>query len=137
VSSYLEHLNVPVRDIDETARFLITAMPEFRVRHRGVANGSEWAHVGTDETYFALNAVDNAGATSGGGGVNHVGFVVDDIEAVRTRLRTAGYRGGYRSGEVVKHPHRLRAYYLDADGNEYEFIQYLTDNPEERNTYDD
>ena len=52
----LEHANLCVRNIDEMIRFLQTAFPEFRIRHDATgADGTRWVHVGTDETYLALN----------------------------------------------------------------------------------
>jgi predicted lactoylglutathione lyase len=63
-----------------------------------------------------------------------MGFVVNDVKAVGQRLREAGYKSSY---PFTDHQHRLRDYYLDADGNEYEFIQYLSDKPEDRNSYVD
>ena len=63
-----------------------------------------------------------------------MGFVVSDVKEVGKRLREAGYESNY---PFTEHQHRLRDYYLDADGNEYEFIQYLSEKPEERNSYVD
>ena len=48
------------------------------------------------------------------------------------RLLEAGYEQG---ATYVDHPHRHRYYFFDHDGNEYEFVQYLSDIPEERNEY--
>jgi hypothetical protein len=72
---------------DEAIRFLTTAFPEFRIRGRGGAAGGEdeWVHVGTDETYLALS---RAGASPPGRAayrdpaLNHLGFVVDDADAL-------------------------------------------------------
>ena len=136
MASYLEHVNVTVDDLDETVRFLTTALPDFRVRHRHEDNGRVWMHVGNDTSYFALNGSLNP-TESRRQELNHVGFVVDDVEAVRQRLRDAGYPSGYQDGEIIDHPFRRRVYFLDRDGNEYEFVQYLSDQPEQRNTYDD
>jgi len=33
------------------------------------------------------------------------------------------------------HPHRKRVYFLDNDGGEWEFVQYLSDEPGQRNDY--
>ena len=52
----LEHANLCVRDIEGMIRFLQTAFPEFQVRGEGRnQNGTRWVHVGTKETYIALN----------------------------------------------------------------------------------
>ena len=51
----LEHANMIVQDVDATIRFLRTAFPEFRIRFDGQdPDGKRWVHIGTDETYVAL-----------------------------------------------------------------------------------
>lgn len=139
-ASYLEHLNLTVVDIDRTIRFLRTAMPEFEVRGTGADNGGtlkRWVHLGTETSYVAI---EDRGAQGPGPheayvhpGVNHIGFVVEDADEVAERLRSAGYR---EKKSVMTHPHRKRIYFLDEDGIEYEFIQYLSEKLSERNDYD-
>lgn len=34
------------------------------------------------------------------------------------------------------HPHRKRVYFYDADGNDWEFVQYFTADIAKRNDYD-
>jgi catechol 2,3-dioxygenase-like lactoylglutathione lyase family enzyme len=137
----LEHANIAVGSIDEGVRFFQAAFPAFQIRGGGNTDHgdwqSEWVHIGTDATYVCLNA-DNAPPGDRerghrGYGVNHLGFVVDDAEAVYQRLTAAGYSEGFKPGE---HPHRRRVYFLDSDGNEYEFVEYYSDNAAERNSYD-
>ena len=33
------------------------------------------------------------------------------------------------------HPHRKRVYFNDREGNDWEFVQYLSDDPADRNDY--
>ena len=131
---YVEHVNLSVRDIDRALLFLQTACPELRVRARGGVPERLWCHVGTDTSYFALEQPGPAGTHARvpykDVGLNHVGLVVEDVAAVRERLTAAGFREGLRA---EPHPARLRAYFFDDDGTEYEFVQYLVDSPEERN----
>jgi catechol 2,3-dioxygenase-like lactoylglutathione lyase family enzyme len=135
---YLEHLNMTSTDVEETIRFLLTAMPELRVRGSGGGvKAKHWVHVGTDESYLCI---EDRGATEKGPhqpyvhpGMNHLGFVVRDGAVVAERLRAAGYREG---STYHDHPHRHRYYFFDHDDNEYEFVQYLSDDPAERNDYD-
>lgn len=138
MATYLEHANIAVRDMNTMIRFLQTAFPDFRVRadvtERG---GGRWVHVGTDETYLALNVARDAGAAahapySGTPGVEHLGYVVDDVDALRQRLTAAGYR---ESTVQNKHPHRKRIYFNDPEGNDWEFVQYYSDDRSERNDY--
>ena len=136
MASYLEHANVTVRSLDEAVRFLCTALPELRVRGRGVGDHGPWLHLGTDESYLALEEAsqDRRGARApyADPGLNHLGFVVGDAEAVAARLRAAGYREGF---QAPPHPHRRRVYFFDRDGNEDEFVEYLSDDPSKRNDY--
>ena len=135
--SYLEHNNITVNNLEEAVKFIQTAMPEFEVRGEGADNQRRWAHIGTNQSYVALTetTADVEGSDSYlKHGFNHMGFVVSDVKAVGERLREAGYRNSY---PFTEHQHRLRDYFLDADGNEYEFIQYLSEKPSERNSYVD
>ncbi len=136
MTNYVEHVNITVNDLDQVIEFLTTALPDFKLRHREEEKDRIWAHVGNDDSYVALtywrNAHDNTHF-----GLNHIGIVVDDIKSVQQRLLDADYPKGFANSEIIEHPHRLRLYFLDRDNNEYEFIQYLSDKPEERNSYVD
>jgi hypothetical protein len=35
-----------------------------------------------------------------------------------------------------RHPHRRRVYFADREGNDWEFVEYASDRPEERNDYE-
>jgi len=134
----LEHANIVVRDIEATTRFLSAAFPEFRVRREGLNEGRRWMHIGTDDTYIALNEASGEPAEkwvpySGKPGVNHLGFEVEDVAALRDRLAAAGFKD---STYPNNHPHRQRVYFHDADGNDWEFVEYYSDDPAERNDYD-
>ena len=44
---------------------------------------------------------------------------------------------GYEAGtDVEERPYRHRVYFRDGDGNEFEFVEYFSDNPAERNNSD-
>ena len=133
----LEHANISVRDIAGMIRFLQTAFPEFQVRGEGGCNGARWVHIGTQETYIALNAAKAEAARrwtphSGAPGENHLAYEVDDAEALHQRMKAAGYRD---STPPNMHPYRKRVYFYDPEGNDWEFVQYLSQNPAERNDY--
>jgi catechol 2,3-dioxygenase-like lactoylglutathione lyase family enzyme len=134
----LEHANLCVRDIDAMIRFLRTAFPEFRVRGEGKsADGTRWVHVGTEQTYIALGQSRLEPPTrwapyEGMPGVNHLAYEVDDVEALRARMSSAGYRD---STVPNNHPFRRRLYFNDPEGNVWEFVQYLSGDPANRNDY--
>ncbi len=135
----LEHANLGVRDIEAMIRFLKTAFPEFRVRGEGKSrDGTRWVHVGTNDTYIALGQAKadserHCKPYSGEPGVNHLAYEVDDAESLRVRLKAAGYR---ESTVPNTHPHRKRVYFYDPEGNDWEFVQYFSQDPAERNDYE-
>ncbi len=133
----LEHVNLKVRHFEDALRFLQTAFPEFRIRHQEGEGNDRWAHVGTDDYYLALTVTSNERAPedrpySEYPGVQHLGWEVSDVEALRERLLAAGFD---ESTYPNNHPHRKRVYFYDADGNDWEFVEYFSDDPAERNDY--
>lgn len=134
----LEHANLIVRDIDATIRFLQTAFPEFRMRFDGKDfGGNRWVHIGTDDSYIALTQSriepeQRWAPYAGVPGVNHLAYEVDDVQTLRERLKSAGYQD---STVPNHHPYRKRVYFYDPDGNDWEFVQYLSDDPGKRNDY--
>ena len=135
----LEHANLTVPDIDAAIDFLIAVEPGFRVLHdSGSGDNYRWVHVGTTESYLALEEPHEPVADARMArrytdyGINHIGLVVDDVAACAARLEAMGYREGHRA-EV--HPARIRRYFHDAAGFEWELVQYLADRPEDRFAY--
>lgn len=137
---YVEHANITVLDLDEAVKFITTAFPHFEVRGDGEENHGDWKlkwlHVGTDDTYIAFMTTDVAASSDrkpqDATGMNHVGFVIDDTEAMKERMVAAGYKAGYATPH---HPCRKRLYVTDPTGLSWEFVQYLSDDPAERNDY--
>ena len=134
----LEHANLGVRDIEAMIRFLKTAFPQFEVRGEGKSrDGTRWVHIGTDDTYIALGEARADSSRrwqrySGETGVNHLAYEVDDAGALHARLTEAGYR---ESTPPNAHPHRRRVYFYDPEGNDWEFVQYFSQDPAKRNDY--
>lgn len=135
----LEHANLVVRDVDAMLRFLTVAFPEFSVRFDGRdSDGRRWVHVGTEASYVALNQAtvepgEDRVPYSGKPGVDHLGYEVGDVEALRRRMIEAGYRDTTVDNA---HAHRKRVYFSDPEGNDREFVQYLSMDPAERNDYE-
>ena len=135
-----EHANLVVADMAATLDFLLTAFPDWRVRGRGEmewhGKPRRWLHVGDDDTYVTLNdngEGENRDLTGHSLGLAHLGFVVDDLDGVIDRLEAKGHRIAI---EGTEHPFRKNVYFLDPAGFEFEFVQYLSDVPADRNLYE-
>lgn len=139
----LEHANLVVKDIQPTLEFLLAASPNWRIRGEGQANwGSaqrsthrQWIHVGDDNYYLTLNDGANGDIRDSKGiepGVAHLGFVVDDLQAVIDRLADKGFEVDI-TGRA--HPFRKAVYYNDPAGFQFEFLEYTSDDPTEKNMY--
>ena len=134
----LEHLNLVVRDIDETLVFYKAAFPHWRIRTRGRAEwyGTErsWVHFGDDDQYLTFNddgSGENRDLSGHQTGLAHFAYVTDNLQAVVDRLEAAGF-------EIAKpgadNRFRKNVYFVDPDGFEVEFVEYLSDIPAERNS---
>lgn len=138
MTTRLEHANLHTRNVDALVTFLTTAFPDFRIRRDAVdEDGRRWVHVGNDETYVSVYQANGELAEpfvpySGKPGINHLGYAVDDAAALRSRLADAGYE---ESTVPNSHPYRKRVYFNDPEGNDWEFVEYLSDDPEQRNDY--
>ena len=132
---YLEHANITVNDLQEAVKFFQIAFPHFKIRGGGIST-REWVHLGDDDTYLAINQAKLSDLKVDKDydkiGINHIGFVVQDVEEIATNLLKNGYKRDFPK-EIEQF--RIRDYFADADGNQYEFIQYLSDKPEEKNRY--
>lgn len=132
---YLEHANITVTNLQDAVKFFQTAFPHFKVRGGG-NDMREWIHLGDDDTYIAINQAKQNETIIGNSydliGINHLGFVVQDVEEIARNLISNGYKRDYPK-QVEKF--RIRDYFADADGNQYEFVQYLSEEAHERNSY--
>lgn len=140
MTAYLEHANITVPDIDAAIAFLQVIEPDLVVRHDETPEGSyRWAHIGAGNCYIALQEPHLGSDPQSNRrpykdyGVNHLGWIVDDFDAVIGRLKAGGYREGI-PGESSRY--RKRAYYYDSAGFEWEIIAYFTENLDERYSYE-
>lgn len=141
----LEHVNIRVPSVAKTQAFLGAAFPDYRVRGSGFnPHYGYWSHFGNDDEYISLFQSEEPGRESGHPvapftqadtyRLMHVAYVVEDIDAMISRLEEEGFQPA-STADLDSHPHRRRVYYMDANGLEWEFIEYLSDRPEERNDY--
>lgn len=121
-----EHINLSCKDIDTTKQFYQTLFPDWYVRVEGVTDEGRWMHFGDRQFYLALND-DPQGKRVHipyeSIGINHVGFVIKDGEAMKKQLEAEGVEYYTYTSPETKH----RIYVNDPDGNEIEFVEY---NPE-------
>ncbi|MEC4727300.1 VOC family protein [Shewanella sp. D64] len=137
---HLEHLNLVVTDIPTTLTFYQAAFPHWNVRGGGESNwhgkDRNWVHFGDDYQYLTFND-DGVGVnrdlTGHQLGLAHFAFVTSDLDGVIARLAEAGFVVD-KEGAVDEF--RQNVYYIDPDGYEIEFVQYLSDTPWQRNRYD-
>lgn len=119
---FIEHVNLTVADPARTAR-LMRELFGWRIRWQGGSrDGGDTIHVGDDHCYLALYAEAEGyrGPWPKGEPLNHVGVVVDDLDAVEARVAAAGLEpfahGDYEPGR--------RFYFFDFDGIEFEIVSY-------------
>lgn len=122
----LEHLNVTVADPEATAAMLGDIFG-WTIRWQGgsIHNGRS-IHVGEEATYLALYAPpEGAKATDRDSyreraGLNHLGIVVDDLDAVEAKVIARGY---VPNSHADYEPGR-RFYFDDENGIEFEIVSY-------------
>ncbi|MEH6547397.1 MAG: VOC family protein [Sneathiella sp.] len=134
-----EHANLVVSDLDRNLVFLQAAFPDWEVRGKGsndwYGKPRNWLHFGTADNYITLNDHGegvNRDLKGHSTGLAHLGFAVDDLESLISRLDKSGFQP-HLQGE--DNQFRRNAYFLDPAGFEFEFVQYFSDIATERNLY--
>ena len=125
-TGFLEHANVTVSDPDRLAD-LLKALCGWHERWRGPSQLGGWTiHVGNARDYLAVYTNDNPVTRHAKGlPLNHIGLVVDDLNAAEDVVRQAGLvpfnHADYEPGK--------RFYFFDWDGIEFEIVSYAEDQP--------
>lgn len=125
--SRLEHVNVTVQDPKASAEVLCDLF-DWKIRWEGSAiHSGRSVHVGDDDTYVALYNPDPDGTLDTYGdnyrtlrGLNHIGVVVDDLDAVEARVDAKGFQ---THSHADYEPGR-RFYFHDGNGLEIEVVSY-------------
>ena len=123
-TAFVEHVNLTVRDPARLAQLMIDLFG-WHIRWQGPSQlGGETIHVGTDDCYLAIytDPQKKYGDENfvKGRPLNHVGIVVDDLDAVEEKVAAAGLEPW---GHDDYDPGR-RFYFYDFDGIEFEVISY-------------
>ncbi|MCC9620126.1 VOC family protein [Thalassospira sp. MA62] len=124
-TSFLEHVNFTVADPAKTANQLCHWFG-WHIRWQGpsIHDGLTY-HVGTDSSYVAIYSGPKAQAPDKEsyatlGGLNHIGVVVDDLDATEARIKEDGIEtfnhANYEPGR--------RFYLRDENGIEFEVVSY-------------
>jgi len=127
--AYLEHVNLTVADPKKTAAML-SELFGWHTRWEGSVLNSQGytVHVGSDDSYVAVysgadpsQTVPKADASyQTRGGLNHLGVVVDDLDAVEAKVNAMGFTAHSHADYA---PGR-RFYFHDMDGIEIEVVSY-------------
>ena len=117
----IEHANLSVTDPERSAKLFID-MLGWHERWRGQSKmGGDTIHVGDAKTYLALYTNENvAGNFAKGVPLNHIGVLVDDLDAAEQVVSEAGLEP---FGHDDYDPGR-RFYFFDWDGIEFEVVSY-------------
>ncbi|WP_019614609.1 VOC family protein [Psychromonas ossibalaenae] len=134
----LEHINIVVKDIQNSLTFYQAAFPDWKVRDSGQSEWygvpRNWLHFGDNSTYITLNDDADSPArerSAHQAGIAHLGFESSNIKALQARLENAGFKHHTHGDD---NPFRHNIYYLDPDGLEVEFVQYFSDLTAQRNS---
>ncbi len=125
MTAQLEHANLTVADPDATAAWMQAAFG-WHIRWEGeTQTGLRAIHVGTDQGYLALFAAETPSVPATGryktiGAMNHLGVVVEDLDATEAKVREAGFTPHHHADYE---PGR-RFYFMDDLGVEYEVVSY-------------
>ncbi|GAC1570374.1 MAG: hypothetical protein NVS3B27_15860 [Novosphingobium sp.] len=118
----LEHANITVSDPDRSAAFL-AQLCGWHERWRGPSLLGGWTiHLGSDTEYLALYTPGEPQQTrfAKGAPLNHVGLLVDDLDAAEKVVEEAGLTP---FNHMDYEPGR-RFYFFDWDGIEFEVVSY-------------
>jgi len=120
----IEHVNITVTDPQRSAD-LMHQLFGWNVRWEGPSMlGGQTIHVGSEEDYLALYTNEEVRADdprfTKSKPLNHVGIVVDDLDAVEAKVIAAGLEpfnhGDYEPGR--------RFYFFDWNNIEFEVVSY-------------
>lgn len=135
---HLEHLNLVVKDIPRALTFYQAAFPHWKIKRKGKAEWygvkRNWVHFGDDFQYLTFNddgTGENRDLSGHQPGLAHFAYVTDNLQAVIDRMEATGFEVAKPGAE---NRFRKNVYFVDPDGFEVEFVEYLSDVPAQRNS---
>jgi len=124
-TAHLEHANITVSNAANTAKWMQDLFGWHQRWQGPTQDGGLSLHIGTDNSYLALYQPPRPRAQGKSdyltaGGLNHVGVVVQDLDASEAKVKALGFKphthADYEPGR--------RFYFNDSDGIEFELVQY-------------
>ena len=126
ITMQLEHVNMTVKDLEESVHFYCELL-DGEVSWRGKALNMKGvvpaAHVRLRAGYLAMferEHGERAPYDYGPPGLNHIGFVIDDLASTRGRLE----RLGTPIAKEADYEPGVRLYVFDPNGIELELVSY-------------
>ncbi|MCY7294503.1 VOC family protein [Alteromonas sp. a30] len=136
---HIEHINLVVTNLETTLTFYRAAFPYWKVRGQGEQDWygmkRTWLHFGDENDYLSFadsGTGENRDLQSNQLGLAHFGFITNNLDATIERLQNAGFTI-HKPGNPTEF--RKNVYFLDPDGYEVEFVEYMSDDPTQRNQY--
>jgi catechol 2,3-dioxygenase-like lactoylglutathione lyase family enzyme len=115
----IDHVNLSVRDLDVSVDFY-SRLLGIEVKERG-GNGTRWCILGAPERFYVcFFEVPDGVFKQNDIHINHVGFVVDDIDETVRRIHGLGLRLEFNDAPL-DWPRSKSAYVIDPDGILIEF----------------
>jgi len=115
----MDHVNISVRDLDASAGFY-AALLGIELKEQGDNGATRWCILGApDRFYVCLCEVSSGNFEPKDIHINHVGFVVDDIDETIRRIQGLGLPLEF--GKTLDWARSRSAYVKDPDGILIEF----------------
>jgi catechol 2,3-dioxygenase-like lactoylglutathione lyase family enzyme len=119
IARCIDHVNLSVRDLDVSVDFYRRLLG-LEVKERG-EDGTRWCILGArDRFYVCFFEVPGGQFRPNDIHINHVGFVVDDIDETVRRIHELGLKLEFRDAPL-DWPRSRSAYVKDPDGIQIEF----------------